>query len=209
MKTSLFIATLLFLTSCASQQKSVDSYYEVFVDAAKSEDIKHVRFHLQSGMAGVDSSDVFFKEYASIAINALEAAGFRHVPKSKADLIIKLSYSIGDSRTISESRNQTVYGTKGWGHPVEAQGYKTVVDSYTLYTRRAKIDAYSKQNKKMLWSVQMRSEGYSNNLKRAFPYLIAAGEDYFNSSIQSQQVQVGENSPHVQKLLVRKPASAP
>lgn len=150
---------------------------------------------------------------------------------SEAKLLIVINYGMSDAKTyernlivptwgvtgisnVNTSGNISVYSnninysqnttsTPSYG----ITGSRVVNQQYDMYMRYFGIavfdyEYYRKTNKeKAYWKAVLSSAGSSNDLRRVFPVMIAAGMDYFGSSSRERKIiRIKENDKRVRKL---------
>ena len=184
--------------------------FNVVVDSLASPKAKEYRTYvLLPGNDGVTIDDLQFQEYASYLTRALNHQGFILANKAEnADIAIVLSYGIGDPQTLYRTYTLPVWGKTGafsshtygtatsFGDVAKYSGtttytpeygvvgYKTGVETKTVYVRNAVITAYDfkefkTSNKQIeLWRTTLSSTGPSGDLREAFPFLISASVPY-------------------------------
>ncbi len=160
------------------------------------------------GNEGVKENDLQFQEFAGHLMRVLDAKGYNSAGSAEeADVVIFLAYGIGDPRTHHYSYRFPTWGTTGYSSATSIiaktdgdkttyrsittympnygiTGYDTYLSSRTTYLRFATITAYDYESFKnseeeiQLWKTTITSAGASDDLRRAFPVLIAASEPY-------------------------------
>lgn len=206
-----FILIASLLAGCASVRPT---YYQSNVDSLAQDDATtKKRYFLVPGNKDVEMSDLQFKEYAAYVDKVLAEKGFIKVSSApEAEVVIFLSYAIGDPQTHQYSYSLPVWGQTGvssastygtasvYGNSAAyngtttyspsygVTGYATRVGSITTYTRFLLLDAYDeatyKREKKMseVWKTTVVSVGTSNDLRLIFPYMAASMEPYMGTS---------------------------
>jgi hypothetical protein len=111
------------------------------------------------------------------------------------------AYRLGNTAYGSAKYSETTYYTPTYG----ITGYSTHVGTLVTYTRHifleaVDLSAYHKQNKIVqLWKTEVVSTGGYGDLRRVFPVMVAAAEDYFSvNTSQTLTVSVYEDDPRVE-----------
>jgi hypothetical protein len=162
-------------------------------------------YALLPGNKDTSPGDLQFREYATYVHRALAARGLIQARQLEdADVIVFLSYGIGDPRTHYYTYSLPVVGQTGYsssttvgtlstygGHGTYSAtttytptygitGYSTHVGSATTYFRFILLDAYDletyKREKQLtqVWRSTITSTGSSGDLRRVFPVMVAA-----------------------------------
>lgn len=161
---------------------------------AQSEPRSGKQFVLQGPDPRYPGGDPSWPVYARILTKALEAKGFVPVTSSP-DLIIRVSYQVGDTLT---SVSTTTTPTKD-GHTDS-----TTVSTTNLRTIRIEaLDAASAAGGKptVAWSIHAQSRGTGDSLAKVFPVMVAAMEGYVGVTAE-QEVKVSkyDSDPEVIRL---------
>ncbi|HVC28104.1 MAG TPA: hypothetical protein VNF48_00990 [Gammaproteobacteria bacterium] len=169
------------------------------------------------GNKGITPDDLQFQEYASELTRALQIRGFAPANAAQdADMIIVLSYGIGNPQSHEYSYVMPMFGQTGISSSYTSgvinsygstssysgsttyvpsygiTGYVPTVSEYTTYFRFAIITAYDPKaleqshTQMELWQTTITSTGSSGDLRRIFPILIASGEPYFTTNTGQQ-----------------------
>lgn len=177
-------------------------------------------FILLPGNKDTNISDLQFKEYASYINRALIAQGYSPAETFEtADLVIFLSYGIGDPQEHQYSYSLPVFGQTGvssantygtlntygnFGSYSSAttftptygiKGYTQHSGSYSTFFRFLLLSAYDlkiyrEQEKEVqVWKTTVTSSGSSGDLRRVFPILVAASKPYVGINT-GQQIKV-------------------
>jgi hypothetical protein len=149
----------------------------------------------------------------------------------KADIAIFLSYGIGDPQTHQASYAMPTYGQTGVSSATTygtissfggtgsysgattytptygVTGYVPMVQSYTTYRRFLLIAGYellasAKYSKSVqLWKTEVLSSGSSNDLRKVFPYMVAAMRPYLATNTGRKiQVNLSEDDEFANQL---------
>jgi Domain of unknown function (DUF4136) len=183
------------------------------------------RFVLQGPDPRYPGGDPTWPVYSQVLTKALEAKGFVPVASSP-DLIIQVSYGMGDTRTSTSTTSTPTMGyttstqtvvtpnpnpsgppivstvsTPVWG--VVGSTESTNTSSTTLSTIRIEaLDAasYAAGKPTVVWSTHARSRA-PIDLSQLFPYMVAAMEDYFGAIVPKEiDVTKDYNDPEVTRL---------
>lgn len=208
---------VFFLLGACTHRQSTPTFQVAVSSASAPDSAKKKTYLLIPGNDGVTWADSQFKEYAGYLIRVLRARDFE-LAKSpdEADLVIALSYGIGDPQKhkfsykiptreqtgmvatntvsaaplISNTRAASTISTytPNYGIP----GYNTVTKTATLFFRYAVVvgldfQKYKNRGKpEQVWKTTLTSIGSSGDLKRVFPVLMAASAPYISGSTKKQ-----------------------
>lgn len=217
------IGCLIIVAGCAT-------HYSVSVSSLKgsTESVGSTVF-IYPGDPSLNPSDLLYQEFAGQVAFALESQGFDVVTEpTDADQVVFLTYGISDPQTQSIAipqygrtgvRSSSTTGTLNV-NPGQVQGHSTTTYQYdygitgytqtqrTVYTRMVLLYAYDwdhfLQTEQMtaLWQTQMVSTGSSGDIRRVFPYLIAAAEPHLGrNTSQAVSVTIRENDDRVRPYL--------
>lgn len=170
-----------------------------------AEDFK--TYCLVPGNKGVTPDDLQFLEFRKYLHRAMEARGYVESPKDKAEIVILMSYGIGEPQQRFDTYSYPTYGYQygsRCGKPVYGvTGYSTQTYSYLVYTHTLKLVAREKDPKtpndkgRQVWRVTVTSTNTSDDLRSFFPYLVAAAQMY-----------VGEQTEETVKVKIKEKADA-
>jgi hypothetical protein len=152
------------------------------------------KFVLQGPDPRYPGGDPSWPAYARILTKALEAKGFVPVASSP-DLIIRVSYRVGDTLTsVSTTTTPTKDGSTD----------STTVSTTNLKTIQIEaLDAASAAAGKptVVWSIHAQSRGTGDDLAKVFPVMVAAMESYVGVTAE-QEVKVSkyDSDPEVAGL---------
>jgi hypothetical protein len=177
------------------------------------------------GLQAVDPADLQFREFAGQLDRVLLAKGFRPAaPDARPDLLVLMSYGIGEPQTsyysypvfgrISGGTSTFTASTFGSGGSAQTTGTVTsptrhgVVATRTVarkeFQRWAAIEAVDvetfikTQKIAQAWRTEMSSSGSSGDLRRVFPVMLAAGQPYIGAKTRQQVRRVlKDDSPEV------------
>lgn len=227
MKAVIFAAALL-LAGCASMGKPDISVSVNSLAAPEAVAAKPFTYVLTPGQEGVTVGDLQFQEFSRYVERALSTQGLRRTSDpEQAEVVILLSYAIGDPKTFQSQVSIPVFGQTGISSintvgtisggtyrstttatpTYGVTGYNQVQTSNTYYMRNARLTAYKKEEieKKTLnqfWKVSIASAGQSGDLRYIFPYLITAALPYIGkNSGQAVTVQMPQNHAGVAALI--------
>jgi hypothetical protein len=209
-------AAMLFITGCATVEAPTPFYVEVSSLAAPGA-ASHRTYVLLSANPEVESGDLQFQEFARYIEYVLQERGFvAAADESKADVAIMLGYGIGDPKTERYSYAVPTFGQTGIssastiGNTTYFQpsfgvtGYVPVNRTATTYKRHIWIGGYDlghyreTEEAVQIWSTTITSTGWSGDLRRVFPVMVAAAKAYVATNTQQQrEVSLLEDSPEV------------
>ncbi|MDE4918369.1 hypothetical protein ACUXAV_000411 [Cupriavidus metallidurans] len=190
------------LSGCATQ--SMQPRYEINVSSLASPLANgKTTYILFPGDKNIDEGDLQFQEFASYLDAALKRRGYLKSQRlESADMVVMLSYKIGDPRTIQTTRDIPVFGQTGvasattYGSTYRGgftsttnftptygvTGVVTTTDSETHYTRSVHVGAYAPPTAGgkpvELWSTTIVSSGSSGDLRKVLPVMIRAAAPY-------------------------------
>ncbi len=198
MGTAVAISVAMFITSLAMLGHNIAELGRVDVGItayAQSGPPNGKQFVLQGPDPRSPGGDPSWPAYARILTKALEAKGFVPVASSP-DLIIRVSYRVGDTLT---SVSTTTTPTKDGGSTDS-----TSVSTTNLRTINIEaLDAGSASAGKptVVWSIRAQSRGTGDSLAKVFPVMIAAMEGYVGVTVE-QEVKVSkyDSDPEVARL---------
>lgn len=221
---ALFVAfsTFVFGISCASFSVSVDSM-------RNTEAIVGTSVFIYPGDAEINVNDLLYKEFERIVEVALISQGFTIAnDHDEADQIVFLMYGISDPQTSSvaipqfgptsvqsaTTRGQaTVQSNQIFGSSTTTFDYNYGITGYvpvqlTRYTRIIMLNAFDWQffrnteQLREIWRTSIVSTGSSPDLRRVFPYMIAASESYIGiDSRKRETLYIYEGSTTARKYL--------
>ena len=168
-----FSVIMLFLGSCRSH-----SHFVVNVNTWGNYNLNGKTFYLESGNEGVSSNDLEFIEYAKYLHENLKNQGAtRAINKQNADVRIVMTYDITD-KSHNEAVRKPRYDSEG-----TIIGYEYVQDNVSEFERVVEVCAYDNRSKEsgpiMLWKTNLKSSGWSSNLREVIPFMIYSGKDKF------------------------------
>ena len=161
---------------------------------AQSEPPPGKQFVLHGPDPRYPGGDPSWPAYARILTKALEAKGFVPVASSP-DLIIRVSYRVGDTLTsVSTTTTPTKHGSTD----------STSVSTTNLRTIQIEaLDAASAAAGKptVVWSIRAQSRGTEDSLAKVFPVMVAAMGGYVGVTAE-QEVKVSKyySDPEVASL---------
>ena len=202
----LAILTSIFSGCTTSPQYIVD------IDSINDGTTGKSRYILLSGKKGVSEDDLQFKEFAKYVDYALKKKGFiKTKTPTEADIAIFLFYAISGPSEHQYSYSLPVYGQTGvssshsygtvtsYGSTASYAGstyytptygivgssqYSGTIITYTRYVSLNAIDLEEQKigTEKQVWKTTIISSGSSGDLRKVFPILIAAGQNYFGEN---------------------------
>ena len=219
-----FLLAALLLSGCATT-------YVVKVDsiAESSAPVAGIKYVLTSGMSDVKESDLYFREFAAQFHRILTAKGYvEAATRADASIAITLSYGTSSGHNEFYSYLRPLYHFSGGENityreiktdsagqktetistvyvPLRTRmiGYSTEINSQTLYTHFATLEADVLTNGdsagKQVWKTTVRMIDPSNDLRRLLPYMATAAAPYVASNTGSMQtVELKPDDPRVQ-----------
>lgn len=199
----IFAALLVIgsLAGCATPPTN----FSVSVNTLVRPDAPHnlPRFIVAPAENTVPSSDLQFIEFSNYVKTALIRRGYIFAEQgTPIDLIVLLSYSIGEPKqqqqiystpvfgqtgvssasTYGAVIGNSYYGTTTYTPTYGITGTSTDVNTFYTYSRLIKIVGYEVKEKPadyvVAWQTMISSTGTSNDLRRVFPYMIAGASPY-------------------------------
>jgi len=210
MRILLLFVVSIFLTGCVIAVGGSQPNYIISVDSlASKQAIHHKNYFLLPGNENVSVNDLQFQEFSTYVEKMLLSKGYAKADsKESADLVIVLSYGIGDPKTHHYSYTLPTWGKTGvssaytYGTSTTSgnttttaasttltpqygvTGYQSKVGTRVTYNKYAFLTAYDYSEYKIsnreiqLWKTSISNEGLSSDLRLVFPYLIAASSPY-------------------------------
>lgn len=197
---------------------------------AQSEGTPGKRFLLQGPDPRQPGGDPSWPTYARILTLALEAKGFVSDP-SAPDLVIRVTYRVGDTQVWTTTTSTPIMGTTGVdtqttvtpnpdpaGPPIitttstpvtgvvgTTESSSTSSSSMRIIQLEA-IDAtsYASGKPAVVWSVRARSRGAEDDLAKVFPVMVASMEDYFGANA-AQEIDVSKYNSDPEPSRLRQP----
>ena len=180
------------------------------------------QYILLPGMKNVKSDDLQFMEFEGYIEKVLRRKGYtRTTDDKKADLLIFLSYGMGDPRTTS----YTFTTSYGYSFPVGDMWFsapaKTQTNQVVSYKINLVLDAYDIKTagqQHQIWKTTVTSSSRIPNnvpggifvvtyydisdLRVQIPYMVAAAQDYFGTNTRStKRFVIRGDDPRVSALL--------
>lgn len=210
------------LAGCAVPQQ-----FHVNIDSlARGDSATKRSYVLLPGNKGTNAGDLQFQEYAGYVHRALMARGLVHARRVEdADIVVFLSYGIGDPQTHYYTYSLPVWGQTGYsglttygtlntfgGYGTYSStttytptygvtGYSSHVGAQTTYFRFIVLDAYDLETygrrKKLaqVWRSTITSAGSSGDLRRVFPVMVAGSANYLGTNT-GQKVDIVLDEDH-------------
>lgn len=208
-------ATLVLLSSCGASL----TRFSIDVDAISSPLASgKSTYILIPGNTEVAITDLQFQEYAGYLVSALDSQGFEIAETfDQADLVITLSYGIGDPQTNTYTTAIPVFGQTGVASSTTTgtattignrtninttttnnptfgiTGYTTGTRTETTFYRYAQVIAFDyevfqrEQEALELWRTTTTSTGSSGDLRRVFPVMMGAAAQYLGQNSTQRQ----------------------
>jgi hypothetical protein len=196
--------------------------YNVNVSSIKADNNVGKTYFIYPADKKVNPNDLLFKEFSDDVKFALKKKGYINVnDDQEADQIILLTYGISDPKTktisipqfgktgiksASTTSNTQIYGNTATTSSTTTFNYDYGVTGYTsynktVYTRVIIISSYDWQKylesgeMVQLWQTKILSTGSTGDLRKAFPVLIAASEEYIGKNTEKMiSVKIRESS---------------
>jgi len=209
MKRLLLALLCLGLVGCATTTP-----FSVNVDSINRTNLPSgTKYMIASGNKDVNQDDLQFMEYVSYVKRALMLNNFLLVKNvNEADVLIFLSYGIGEPAEHQYSYSSPIYGQTGvssstttgsvtsFGNMATGSATTTYTPTYGVvgssthsgtfvtYTRFFALKAIDakkviqKEAPLELWSTKVISTGTSDDLRRVFPVMVAAAKPYIGKN---------------------------
>lgn len=227
MKNLLLVAlACLMVTACAHRrERSTNTVYVVNVDAISASDALAKRsFYIIPGDKATNLDDLQYLEFKRYISYVLGKAGLTESSSiDTSDLVVYLSYGIGEPQTITQTYAAPIFGLTGvssahtygtagafggfssttyytptWGIVGTTQRTKTTVS----YTKSVVVDAYDRaamqSSNKLLqvWRILATNSNSQGDMRSAFPYLVAAMGNYVGeNTYERKPVLMTTNHP--------------
>lgn len=204
-----FIILVLILSGCATSVP-----FEVKVDSINRKKLSNIaKYMIVPGNDGAKMNDLQFLEYVAYVKRALMLNKFSLVKDaSDAEVLIFLSYGIGDPEKHQYAYSTPIYGQTGVSSSTTTAsvqsfgnmatgisnttytpsygvvGSKMKSGTYVTYTRFLELKAFDAKELKdggdvvEIWSTKVVSTGSSDDLRRVFPVMVAAAKPYISKN---------------------------
>lgn len=188
--------TTLLLSACSIGNK-------ITVDSISVKE-SPASYRLLSGMPDTKSNDLYFQEYSRLFRQALASRGYTESTGENADIVVFLSYGIGNEQTSYQTYTTPVYGiTGGQSYSVveSTNNTRTVRDvyipvqqriigrelhtrSYTTYTAYAVLEARTSadQSGEPVWKTTIQMQTDKPELRSIIPKLANAATPYIGTN---------------------------
>lgn len=219
----LIIVSFLLLTACATTQQTMEIRSDVDALAINAAQNKR-HFVILPGNKDIKEQDLQFIEFKTYVEKALKNRGFIKADTLQdGDVVLLLSYGVSEPQTYQYTYDVPAWNGGGfypyyrryWYYPM-APYYAQRIQTYLMYRRYLTLEAYDMaaylQNKtpEQLWKVNVQSQGLSNDLRLAFPYMVTAMQPYIGSNTGHMvRVDVDESNPLLKSLFNSQPNSIP
>lgn len=210
---TLFGLILVLLTSGCATERFITETDSLLAPGAHGK-----TYFVMPSNEGVSADDLAFQAYKAQAVRALNFSGYTQVAPEDAELGIMLGYGIGDPQTqtysvpifgqtgttntgTSTTGTISTYGNTGYINTtttVQSEPTYGLVGSSTqtrtTYLRYAILSAYDMRSGaqgsdfKEVWRTTVTSTGSSADLRRVFPIMMAAGQQFLGKQTE-QRVQ--------------------
>jgi hypothetical protein len=207
----LLIASAMLLTGCATG-------YVLKVDSISDKDSRAGKiYYIASGSKDVEDTTLQFKEYVNYIDCALAEAGYTRTRDiNTADMVLFLSYGIGEPKETTSSYSIPIFGQTGVSSAYTTgsvssygsnsyysgttnftptyglKGFASGVTSSTQYFRYLILDSFDlkkyrhRKENVQLWTTKVTSTGSSSDLRTVFPIMVAAAKKYFGGNTGKQ-----------------------
>jgi len=188
----LFTFSFFFTSTAIGQIGQVKKYLPAIANVSADAYLVHMNsitnhqvnlpgknYFLLCAIKGINENDLQFQEFARYIQKALRVKGYYRVDSiSKAQILIRLAYGIGNPHTVVNTQTYTTslgYSYYvGWTQIYVPPKTQKVTTSTTTYHRFIMLDAYDAKNKNIqLWKTVITSDGSNGDLRSAFPHLVA------------------------------------
>jgi hypothetical protein len=211
--TMALFALVIFVAGCAHiYHMSIDSIND-------GQKVVNQTYVIVPGDPNIETADIQFREFSVYVGRALKTIGYTAAPVNQApDVEIYLSYGLGSPQTHVRTYSVPVWGQTGTdiitsennmatrtgtnritttsiNPEYGVTSYATQEENYTTYPKYIEIDAYNIKNVKPgarpeeLWKTTIHSEGKKNELRHAFPILVAAAAKYLGGNT-GQEIEI-------------------
>lgn len=150
---------------------------------------------------------------------------------NQAEIMIFMGYGIGDPETVTYNYDVPIFGQTGYSSSTTTGsinryggstdfsattrnnpqygivGSQTRTYSQTFYTRYFFLDAIdidksrAANSEHQIWKTSITSRGYSDDLRRVFPVMVAASKPYLGKNTQNKiKVTLGEYDPRIKEI---------
>jgi len=186
-KNLLLSFVFIFSSACCSNK------FHVNVNSLVSEGgVARKKYLLLPGNGNISLNDLLFREFSSYVTNALAVQGYKPAKNMEtADLAIFLSYGVGNPRDYQYIYSFPVWDSDGRTERIKTfkpsygiKGYSPYGGSYARNFRFIFLDAYDLRLSRdagepvQVWETSITSGGSSDDLRMAFPVLLAAAREY-------------------------------
>ena len=185
------------------------STYTFKVDAVNNPEVEELySYKIVSTNPEVSEEDLEFKEAAEYIKTALSAKGMYEAPDVEhADMIIDLSYGVGEPQIEFKTYSQPVYGA--WIHRGKLFRLKlvgmaervvpiTVYQKHIRLTSRDNTQSDESEAPVQAWSIYVKNKDESDDLRKYLPLMAAAAIEYVGENTETQQkIKVKEDDEKV------------
>lgn len=218
------IILVLQFSACNSIKELYRAHYTIEVNSLGSDDhLSNKKYILFSDNESIDENDLEFIEYANYINALLSRKGYIETNNIEdADIAILLGYDISGEKqkqqivnrpiegvtgvktktttsSIGSNNEKTTTSTTEYG-TVGYQRVEVITSYYNSYLFLKAID-FSAEKEKAIWEVTAVSSGDFNDLRRTFPFLVIACEDYIGkSSGQKVSMKIFEDDKRLSSL---------
>ncbi|MDD2759574.1 MAG: hypothetical protein PHH11_04710 [Methylomonas sp.] len=218
------IALVFLLSACTTTPRQIVIRSDV--DALASSDVQNKRrFVILPGNQELKEQDLQFIEFKTYVEKILTKRGFIKVDAlQEGELAIFMSYGVGEPQTYQHTYEVPVWNDMGFYpyyrryryYPMMSTYYAQRIEPTVLYKRHLLLEAYDmtaylqQKAPQQLWKISVQSQGASNDLRLAFPFMVTAMHPHIATNTGHMvTVDVIEHDPLLDELLPanRKPVS--
>jgi hypothetical protein len=202
----ILVVTLVFLSSCGITSTPFNVSVSGRALLPHQPGVSYIVLPLEQDVAENSLEFQEYKRYLDRALAAKDFV--QAADTSSADIALLFGYGIGDPQTRNYSyslpvfgqtgvsgstttgtistygSNSTFSGTTTYTPTYGITGYNNISGSTSVYTRHFTVTAYdwqtylATQEEIVLWQTAVVSTGFSGDLRRVMPIIIAAGQAY-------------------------------
>lgn len=221
------LGLLLLSSACSTTPQPLVIRSDIDALATQTGQTKR-HFAILPANQGTNPLDLQFLEFKGYIEKVLQQRGYVKVDDmQQGDVVLFLNYGVGEPQLQQYSYDVPVwsdfayypYGRRYRFYPRMSYGvvgYAQQMATYSVYRRYLTLEAYDmaaylqKQAPQQLWKISVQSQGQSNDLRLAFPYMVAAMQPYLGSNTGHMiTVDIEESNPLLKDLLLGNPNRLP
>ena len=205
------IIMVFFMSGCSRMYRiQIDSYKSSFSPKGNN-------FFILPGTNQINKNDLQFQEFSNYIVKVLEMKGYSKVDNiENSQVVIFVSYGIGDPQNIVYSYSIPTYGQIGGGTSTfsgstyGSGGYSTtsgtintlpiygqtgsvpVVNHVTIYNRFLTLEGIdftefiNSGQMVQLWKTMITSSGSSGDLRNVFPLMVGGSSEYIGTNTRKR-----------------------